>query len=63
MVGAMFCRSFSALYARREWRTFKNAARKDSLELGHWVKATSDLKSGKVDNDTIFTRYAHSSFA
>ncbi|EIN10484.1 SWR1-complex protein 4 [Punctularia strigosozonata HHB-11173 SS5] len=25
-----------------EWRSFKNEARKDSLELGHWVKASSD---------------------
>ncbi|THV08368.1 hypothetical protein K435DRAFT_708105 [Dendrothele bispora CBS 962.96] len=25
-----------------EWRTFKNSARTDSLELGHWVKANSD---------------------
>ncbi|KAJ7068454.1 hypothetical protein C8F01DRAFT_1118240 [Mycena amicta] len=25
-----------------EWRSFKNGARTDSLQLGHWVKASSD---------------------
>ncbi|EGO27874.1 hypothetical protein SERLADRAFT_447095 [Serpula lacrymans var. lacrymans S7.9] len=25
-----------------EWRSFKNGARSDSLQLGHWVKATTD---------------------
>ncbi|KAF8897712.1 hypothetical protein BD779DRAFT_1492188 [Infundibulicybe gibba] len=25
-----------------EWRSFKNEARSDSLELGHWVKASTD---------------------
>lgn len=40
------------LYVRREQRTFKNGARKDSLELAHWVKANSDSESGKVENIT-----------
>lgn len=30
----------------REWRKFKNGARKDKLELGHWVKATADPNAG-----------------
>ncbi|KAI9447885.1 hypothetical protein H4582DRAFT_2107334 [Lactarius indigo] len=28
--------------ARWEWRSFKNPARADGLELGHWVKANTD---------------------
>ncbi|KAK1231813.1 swr complex subunit [Marasmius sp. AFHP31] len=28
-----------------EWRTFQNNARSDSLQLGHWVKATVDPES------------------
>lgn len=30
----------------REWRSFKNSARTDGLELGHWVKANTDPNSG-----------------
>lgn len=30
----------------REWRKFKNGARKDNFELGHWVKATADPNAG-----------------
>ncbi|KAL0570098.1 swr complex subunit [Marasmius crinis-equi] len=28
-----------------EWRPFKNGARSDSLQLGHWVKATTEPES------------------
>ncbi len=30
----------------REWRPFKNSARADGLELGHWVKANTDPDAG-----------------
>ncbi|KAF7301827.1 Myb-like domain-containing protein [Mycena indigotica] len=38
---------FMALYLmlRREWRSFKNGGRADSLQLNHWTKATSDANS------------------
>ncbi|KAJ4478313.1 hypothetical protein J3R30DRAFT_3657575 [Lentinula aciculospora] len=35
-----------------EWRSFKNAARSDSLELGHWVKATDS-----PNTDYKFAKY------
>ncbi|KAJ3921841.1 hypothetical protein F5877DRAFT_35054 [Lentinula edodes] len=35
-----------------EWRLFKNGARSDSLELGHWVKATDN-----PDADYKFAKY------
>ncbi|KAJ3989587.1 hypothetical protein F5890DRAFT_1400578 [Lentinula detonsa] len=35
-----------------EWRSFKNGARSDSLELGHWVKATD-----KPNADYQFAKY------
>ena len=31
---------------RREWRSFTNGARKDGLQLGHWVKANEEQPSG-----------------
>lgn len=31
---------------RREWRSFKNSARTDGLELSHWVKANTDPDAG-----------------
>ena len=31
---------------RRVWRSFKNSARTDGLELGHWVKASTDPDAG-----------------
>ena len=30
----------------REWRNFKNGARNDGLELGHWAKASVDSAAG-----------------
>lgn len=30
----------------REWRSFKNNARGDGLELGHWAKASTDPAEG-----------------
>lgn len=30
----------------RVWRSFKNSARTDGLELGHWVKANTDPDAG-----------------
>jgi len=35
-----------------EWRPFKNSARADGLELGHWVKANTD-----PDAEYPFARY------
>ncbi|KAK7031301.1 swr complex subunit [Paramarasmius palmivorus] len=35
-----------------EWRKFKNGARSDSLELGHWVKASTDF-----DTEYAFAKY------
>ncbi|KAG7096741.1 hypothetical protein E1B28_004153 [Marasmius oreades] len=35
-----------------EWRNFKNGARSDSLELGHWVKASVD-----PDSEYPFAKY------
>lgn len=37
-----------SLKKRREWRKFKNNARSDSLELGHWVKATDVSNAGTL---------------
>ncbi|KAG7449019.1 uncharacterized protein BT62DRAFT_888547 [Guyanagaster necrorhizus] len=37
---------------RWEWRKFRNGARGDSLELGHWVKATAD-----PDTEYPFSKY------
>lgn len=53
----------------REWRSFKNSARSDQLEIGHWVKASTDPSAGMhwaifrlrlshtVDEDSSFTKY------
>ncbi|OAX44491.1 hypothetical protein K503DRAFT_764907 [Rhizopogon vinicolor AM-OR11-026] len=35
-----------------EWRTFRNGARTDSLQLGHWAKATDDQNA-----EYPFTKY------
>jgi len=32
--------------SRRVWRSFKNSARADGLELGHWVKTNTDPDAG-----------------
>ena len=41
----------------REWRSFKNSARTDGLELGHWVKANTDPNAGM----SSLISYSHSS--
>jgi hypothetical protein len=40
----------------RECRSFKNAARSDSLELKHWVKASTDPAAGKSSWPTSSSR-------
>ena len=55
---------------RRVWRSFKNSARTDALELGHWVKANTDPDAGpslflsfryylgvKITSEYQFARY------
>ena len=54
---------------RRAWRSFKNSARTDGLELGHWVKANTDPDAGpfllslryywsvKITSEYPFARY------
>lgn len=32
----------------REWRSFKNSAREDNLELSHWAKASTDPAAGML---------------
>jgi hypothetical protein len=54
----------------RVWRSFKNSARTDGLELGHWVKANTDPDAGpslllffcyylsvKITSEYQFARY------
>lgn len=40
----MFADGFLAECRCRSWKPFKNPARKDALELGHWVKSGVDEK-------------------
>lgn len=46
----------------RELRPFKNSARKDGLELKHWVKASDDVAAGELVSRKAEHRSSNLSF-
>lgn len=42
----------------REWREFQNPARKDTLKLSHWVKASTDPSSGTFPTKSLLIVFA-----